>query len=134
MKINNLQAMNSPSYFEIQASDIARARHFYSELFGWKFTKAKEDLPVEYWRIETEGARGGLLQRPAPMPSGEFGTNAFVCSIEVENFDNATQKITNLGGVVALPKFLVPGVCWQGYFQDTEGNTFGIFEVDEHIK
>jgi hypothetical protein len=25
----------------------------------------------------------------------------------------------------------VPGKCWQGYFIDTEGNTFGIFEVDE---
>jgi uncharacterized protein len=25
----------------------------------------------------------------------------------------------------------VPGKCWQGYFIDTEGNTFGISEVDE---
>ena len=25
---------------------------------------------------------------------------------------------------------LVEGRCWQGYFFDTEGNTFGIFEVD----
>ena len=23
------------------------------------------------------------------------------------------------------------GKCWQGYFIGTEGNTFGIFEVDE---
>lgn len=30
----------------------------------------------------------------------------------------------------ALPKFAVPKTCWQGYFVDTEGNTFGIFEVD----
>jgi len=27
-------------------------------------------------------------------------------------------------------KFAVPGRCWQGYFLDTEGNTFGVFEVD----
>jgi hypothetical protein len=32
---------------------------------------------------------------------------------------------------VALPKFAVPGKCWQGYFIDLDGNTFGIFEVDE---
>jgi predicted enzyme related to lactoylglutathione lyase len=25
----------------------------------------------------------------------------------------------------------VPGVCWQGYFLDTEGNTFGIFQPDQ---
>jgi hypothetical protein len=32
---------------------------------------------------------------------------------------------------ISLPKFAVPGKCWQGYFQDPEGNTFGVFEVDE---
>jgi hypothetical protein len=31
---------------------------------------------------------------------------------------------------VALAKFAVPGVCWQGDFLDTEGNTFGIFQPD----
>ena len=55
----------------------------------------------------------------------------FVCSFEVEDFDETSAKILNLGGVVALEKFPVPGKCWQGYFIDTEGNTFGIFEVDE---
>jgi len=121
--------MNTPSYFEIQADDTSRASRFYAELFGWKFTKA-DGLPVEYWRIETEGIRGGLLQRPAPTPPPQCGTNAFVCSIEVEDFDKVSEKIAALGGKVALPKFAVPGVCWQGYFLDTESNTFGIFEVD----
>jgi predicted enzyme related to lactoylglutathione lyase len=32
---------------------------------------------------------------------------------------------------ISLPKFAVPGKCWQGYFQDPGGNTFGVFEVDE---
>ena len=32
------------------------------------------------------------------------------------------------GGIVAMDKFAIPGVCWQGYFQDPEGNTFGLFE------
>jgi predicted enzyme related to lactoylglutathione lyase len=44
------------------------------------------------------------------------------------------KTILNLGGIVALPKFAVPGRCWQGYFVDTEGNTFGIFEVDEKAR
>jgi len=38
-------------------------------------------------------------------------------------------KILSLGGKTALPKFAVPGVCWQGYFIDTEGNTFGLFQL-----
>ena len=116
-----------------RADDVRRASNFYGQIFGWKFIKA-EGLPVEYWRIETEGPRGGLLKRPAQALPPQSGTNAFVCSMQVEEFDAVAAKITKLGGKVALPKFAVPGVCWQGYFLDTEGNTFGIFEVDEQAQ
>ena len=121
--------MNAPSYFEIQADDPSRAVTFYREIFGWTFSKV-EGLPVEYWRIETEGPRGGLLKRPAKTPPPQHGTNAFVCSMEVANFDATAGKIVQDGGQIALPKFAIPGVCWQGYFIDTEGNTFGIFQPD----
>lgn len=116
-------------YFEIQADDPKRAVDFYSQVFGWSFDRI-EGLPIEYWRIETGGSRGGLLRRPAKTPPGQCGTNAFVCSLQVESFDDTAAKITELGGIVALPKFAVPKVCWQGYFVDPEGNTFGIFQVD----
>jgi predicted enzyme related to lactoylglutathione lyase len=74
---------------------------------------------------------GGILKRPAPVPPMQSGTNAFVCSMQVENFDETSAAIARNGGRVALPKFAVPGKCWQGYFIDLDGNTFGIFEVDE---
>lgn len=125
--------MNGHFYFEIQADDTTRAIEFYKGVFGWKFDKV-DGLPIEYWRIETGGPRGGLLKRPAPAPPPQSGTNAFVCSPEVENFDETAAKIEKLNGQVALPKFAVPGICWQGYFVDTEGNTFGIFQVDENAK
>jgi predicted enzyme related to lactoylglutathione lyase len=52
--------------------------------------------------------------------------------VEIEDFDATEEIIRKLGGIVALPRLAVPGQCWQGYFIDTEGNTFGIFEVDEN--
>jgi hypothetical protein len=106
---------------------------FIPKRFGWTFSEVK-GLPVSYWRIETGGSRGGLLQRPAKTPPPESGTNAFVCSLEVENFDATAKTVMKAGGIVALGKFAVPGTCWQGYFVDTEGNTFGIFEVDENAR
>jgi predicted enzyme related to lactoylglutathione lyase len=51
--------MNGHIYFEIQADDLRRAADFYNKIFGWKFEKAQEDIPVEYWRIETGGTAGG---------------------------------------------------------------------------
>ncbi len=124
--------MNGHLYFEIHADDLSRAAGFYAAVFGWHIHKANENLPVEYRRIETGGAAGGLLKRPSDTPPAGCGVNAFVCSIEVESFDKTAETILNNGGTTALPKFAVPGVCWQGYFTDTEGNMFGIFQVDEH--
>jgi predicted enzyme related to lactoylglutathione lyase len=54
--------------------------------------------------------------------------------MQVESFDNIASKIISNGGQVALEKFAVTGRCWQGYFIDTEGNTFDIFEVDENAR
>jgi uncharacterized protein len=125
--------MKGPSYFEIQATDVRRALEFYKTIFGWRFTRA-EGLPVEYWRIDTDGPRGGLLGRPAQQPAPQQGTNAFVCSMEVTDFDATAARIAGAGGSIALPKFAVPGICWQGYFIDTEGNTFGIFQPDPNAK
>ena len=125
--------MNTIGYFEIQSSDPDRDIKFYTSVFGWKFIK-EEFVPIEYYRIETNSIYGGLLKRPAKIPPKESGTNAFVCSIEVENFDEMANKIIQAGGQVALPKFAIPGRCWQGYFIDLDNNTFGIFEVDENAK
>lgn len=125
--------MNGPSYFEIQADDIQRALGFYKKIFGWKFIKA-EGMPIEYWRIETDGLRGGLLKRPAARPPEMSGTNAFTCSIEVNNLDEIVADILANGGRIALEKFAIPGVCWQGYCLDTEGNVFGLFQPDKNAK
>jgi predicted enzyme related to lactoylglutathione lyase len=117
-------------YFEIQADSPQRATRFYSDVFGWKFVR-DANVPIEYWRIDGGEHLGAILQRPAPVPPPYSGTNAFVCSFPVDDFDQIAAAIELAGGRVALPKFAIPGKCWQGYFLDTEENTFGIFQVDE---
>jgi uncharacterized protein len=74
---------------------------------------------------------GGLLKRPAEVPPTHCGTNAYTCSVLVENFDQTSKKILHAGGQVAMAKFAVPGCCWQGYFLDLDQNTFVLVEADE---
>ena len=122
--------MNAVVYFEIQSSCLEREAAFYKKVFGWKIEKDTA-MPIAYYRIETDGISGALLERLAPLVPMS-GTNAFTCSIEVENFDKTADIICANGGTVALPKFAVPGKCWQGYFLDPDQNVFGIFQVDEN--
>jgi uncharacterized protein len=122
--------MNTIGYFEIQANEPEKAIAFYANVFDWQFDEQK-GLPIKYWQIETGGIRGGLLARPVQTPPNEYGTNAFTCSIEVEDFDATADLILENGGQIAMPKFEIPGRCWQGYFVDTDNNVFGIFEVNK---
>jgi hypothetical protein len=38
------------------------------------------------------------------------------------------------GGKVKVPKFAIVNMAWQGYFVDTEGNTFGVHQPDPRAK
>lgn len=129
---------NRVVHFEIQAENIERAIKFYQDVFGWEFQKWGEN---PYWMIMTAdkdskepGINGGLLPRPTDKPMTECGTNSFVCTIQVENYDAMSEKILATGGKVAMPKYALAGMAWQGYFIDTEGNTFGLHQTDTNAK
>lgn len=128
--------MSRVVHFEIQVDDVERAKAFYSAAFAWEFQDWSEAVGgATYWGIVTgpedqPGINGGLLQRPAPAPDAHQGTNAYVCTLEVDDYDAAEARILEAGGQVALPKMALVGMAWQGYYLDPEGNTFGIHQPD----
>jgi len=132
--------MSRVVHFELQADDLERAKAFYGAVFGWEFqdwSSAAGGSP--YWGIVTgpddqPGINGGLLQRPAPSPGPGQGTNAYVCTMGVEDYDATEKRILDAGGQVALPKMALTGMAWQGYYLDPEGNTFGIHQPDPEAK
>jgi len=128
--------MPKPVHFEIHCEDVARARKFYGEVFGWSFRKYDASPAMDYWLIDTneEGAMtGGLLPRPgslAPMQP----PNAFVTTIGVAALDDYVKKCQAAGATIAMPKMAVPGIGWQAYLIDTEKNIFGLHQMDANAK
>ncbi len=127
--------MSRVVHFEIQADDVERAKAFYAAAFGWTFTDYGQMAGGTYWGVTTgpadePGINGGLLPRPAPTPAGGAGTNAYVCTVGVEDYDETERRILAGGGQVALPKMALKGMAWQGYYLDPEGNTFGVHQPD----
>lgn len=75
------------AHFEIPAKDVEKLKKFYSDLFGWKFTKYPG--PMEYWNIETvpvdenmQPIRHGVI---SGMYSKEQPENASMNYISVES-------------------------------------------------
>lgn len=122
-------------HFEIHASDVSKAKEFYETVFGWKFEDWSEFASMPYWGIVTReegemGINGGLMQRQGDAPAENASVNGAVITAGVENYDETHDKIVAAGGTVALPKAALPGMAWQGYYKDTDGNIFGIHQPD----
>ena len=131
--------LHRPIHFEIQADDLERAKTFYAEVFGWTFEDYSQVTGSPYFGVVTgdddePGINGGLLQRPAPTPGRGQGTNAWVVTMYVDDYDATHEAILAHGGEVALPKMALAGMAWQGYYLDTEGNTIGIHQPDPEAR
>jgi predicted enzyme related to lactoylglutathione lyase len=124
-------------HFEIHADDVARAKKFYEDVFGW--TIEKWEGPMEYWNIMTGGEEepgidGGLMKRQGKTPGEETTINSYVCTIDVPNIDEYLNSIQQHGGKVAMEKGAIPGIGWLAYCFDTEKNIFGIMQSDTDAK
>jgi uncharacterized protein len=126
-------------HFEIHVDDMDRAKRFYGEVFGWTYEDWSDFAGMPYFGVVTggddqPGINGALMQRQGPTPEPNQPVNGYACTMGVEDYDTIEAKILDKGGVVALPKYALPGMAWQGYYKDTEGNIFGVHQPDENAK
>jgi predicted enzyme related to lactoylglutathione lyase len=131
-------------HFEIHTSDPERAAAFYSGVFGWKIdewkipgVKMKEEN--RYWNVNTgpdsePGINGGMVIRNRKDLLSSQPSNAFVCTVGVEDLDMSIQKAIALGGSLAQSRMPVMGIGWLAYCVDTEGNTFGMLQADKNAR
>jgi predicted enzyme related to lactoylglutathione lyase len=52
----------------------------------------------------------------------------------VPALDDYLGRVQQNGGSLALPKMAVPGVGWLAYAKDTEGNIFGLMQMDSSAR
>jgi uncharacterized protein len=127
--------MPRPVHFEIHASDPEVVVAFYEQVFGWKIERWGEE---PYWLIHTgdgnPGIDGGLVPRRGPAPAVGAPVDSFVNTIDVADLDATVTTITGAGGMVVRSKQPVPGIGWQAYFRDPDGNLFGVLQPDDKAK
>jgi len=70
------------------------------------------------------------MPRHGPGPVDMAAVNAFVCTSGVDDLDAMVLKAVAAGGTVAVPKMPIPTMGWLAYCKDTEGNLFGMMQMD----
>lgn len=110
--------------FDVPATTPIKSIAFYNNVFGWTFQPSKNQRK---WTANVESTEHQIFGNPflRKAKTAQSLTNA----IEVKNLDATLQSIKQEGGVIIVPKFLVPGIGWMAYFQDLEQNIFGIMQT-----
>lgn len=115
-------------HFDIATDDPQRAKKFYEQLFAWEMQSPPG--MTDYYLVGTEdlngnkGVGGGLGKRGN-------ASQKITIYIGVDNIDEYSQKVSQLGGRISMPKVPVPGWGYLATCLDTEGNAFGIWQEDK---
>lgn len=115
--------MSKVIHFEIPADDPDRAIKFYKSVFGWEIEEWENG---DYWLVST-GSEDEPGINGAIMPK-EIGDEVRD-TISVNSYEAFVKKIEDRGGKMLTEKMTIPGMGYNGLFQDTEGNVFGIIEI-----
>lgn len=123
-------------HFEIRATNIERAKQFYTAVFDWTINSVGDG----YWLISTGRAQyaqgspigidGVLTLHKDGEPPKSNTPNGFVVNVEVEDIDDTIVKIQQAGGTIVRQKAILQGVGHEVICQDTEGNIFSVIHDD----
>lgn len=108
------------------------AKSFYSSLFGWR----AQDLPMPgmvYTMLQLEGRDVAALYGLTPEQTSQGYPPSWLCYVSVNNADEITKKVQELGGKVMVEPMDVPEAGRAALFQDPQGAIFGIWQPGKHI-
>ena len=105
------------NYVELPATDIAKAKAFYEQAFGWNLTAFGPD----YAGTTTGDVDIGLQSDKAEAPKAPLAI------VETKNLEAALKSVTAAGGKITKPIFSFPGGR-RFHFTDPSGNELAVWQ------
>jgi uncharacterized protein len=114
----------APSWFETLTSDVARARKFYTGLFGWSI----EEKPMPGFTYTTfklgNTPVAGLMQIPEDMKAPPHWGVYFT----VDDADQVAGQATKLGGKICMPLMDIPEIGRMAGITSPQGVNFYVIK------
>ena len=107
------------NYVEFPAKDIAKAKAFFTTVFGWTF----EDFGPEYTAFSNQGLDGGFFQSDRNVSAANGSALIVFYSARLEQ---TMARIEEAGGSILQPIFEFPGGR-RFHFADPNGNEYAVW-------
>lgn len=118
----------TPCWVDLSVDDLARAREFYSGVFGWDI----QEGPPEAGGYSLAEVDGQPVAGIGPKMGGPDTPTAWTTYIASENADDTTAKIKAAGGSVMVEPMDVMDVGRMAVAADPGGAVFGVWQARAH--
>jgi uncharacterized protein len=103
-------------YIELSVTDVAAAKRFYGEVFGWRF----EDYGPDYASFADGRLTGGFSKAAAVRAGGPL---IVIFAVDLEAVERSVRAA---GGRIVRPTFSFPGGR-RFHFADPSGNELAVW-------
>jgi len=117
---------NIVTWFEIPATDVARAAKFYETVLQRKVIQQDMGGVLHAFFEHSNNEVGGAIVKEDGLQPSKHGVLVyFDCNNDLETF---LARVEHAGGQIEKPKTLIaPEVGWLATFIDTEGNRMAFY-------
>jgi len=122
---------NAISWFEIPASDLARATKFYEAIFNLKLNVLDlANVKMRMFPIEDMMGVGGAIVDSGGFHKPSMTDGPLIYLNGNPDVQNVLDKVEAAGGKIMMPKTEIsPEYGYMAVFIDTEGNRIGLHSV-----
>jgi predicted enzyme related to lactoylglutathione lyase len=111
------------TWFEIPATNFARAVRFYETIFATPLRHESAWPNLAIFPFQRPGVSGAVAYGEGHRPSGDGVVIYLNCD---GRFDEVLGRVESAGGSIVEPKSHIPNVGWVAQIRDSEGNRIGL--------
>lgn len=117
-----------PNWVDLMTPDMAGARAFYTELFGWNYEEVGDEVPYAMAKQSGNDAAGiGPLFEESGLPS------VWTTYFAVDSVDATVEKVKANGGKVITEAIDVMDAGRMAIVADPVGAAFGLWQANQHF-
>lgn len=111
------------TWFEIPATDFARAIRFYETIFASPLQHLADWPDLAIFPYQRPGVSGAIAFGEGHRPSPDGVVIYLNCEGRI---DEVLDRVTKAGGAIVQPKTHLPSVGYVAQIRDSEGNRVGL--------
>jgi uncharacterized protein len=120
-------AMSTFCWLDLAASDVAAAKRFYAQAFGWTSGEVNAN-GGSFIRLQVNGQDVGSMYQLTRSQIKAGVPSHWIPYVRVDCADHAARHVGVCGATLVVAPFAVQGLARVALLQDPVGALFGIWE------